>query len=74
MGVRMTDFSFGKLPRWAMAMLGLLMLIGAAAEVFVTWLLVEHVPWLGWPLTALTVAGLVFAVVHRLRRGRAVKT
>lgn len=64
----MSGLSIETLPRWVVVMLGLMLLLAAAAEVFLTWLLTEHVPWLGWPLTVLTVAGVAYAVVRRMRR------
>lgn len=66
----MTQIAFGKLSPPMAVLLGVLLLISAAAELFITWLLVEHVPWLGWPVTVLTIAGVVYAIVLRLRRKR----
>jgi hypothetical protein len=46
----------------------LAVLLGVVAEGAVTWLLVVHVPWLGWPLTALSLAGLGWALHSRSKR------
>jgi predicted branched-subunit amino acid permease len=51
-----------------MIMLVVLLVFAGGAELFITWLLVEHVPWLGWPLTALSVAAVVYAIHRRWKR------